>query len=132
MDHIASASATHPVTQVDNIANIKNIEKKDQILLKFSGYVCMRKTNPIFSPLHGFKETTWQGANCAIFIFEHAAVENSKYVHVEASRTRGTTALAYCLINSSLHAGTVHRWWSTPKWLDGHQGCSQLSTYICM
>ncbi len=44
------------------------------------------------------------------------------------STTRGTTALVYCLINSSLYTGTVHRWWSTPNWLDGHQGCSQLST----
>ncbi len=40
---------------------------------------------------------------------------------VEASATRGTTALVYSLINSSLYAGTVQRWWSTPKWLDGHQ-----------
>jgi hypothetical protein len=37
---------------------------------------------------------------------------------VEASTTRGTTALVYCLINSSLYTGTVHRWWSTP--IDGH------------
>jgi hypothetical protein len=48
--------------------------------------------------------------------------------NVEASTTRGTTALVCCLINSSLYTGTVHRWWSTPNWLDGHQGCSQLST----
>jgi hypothetical protein len=47
---------------------------------------------------------------------------------VEASTTRGTTALVYCLINSGLYTGTVHRWWSTPNWLDGRQGCSQLST----
>jgi hypothetical protein len=33
MEHIASASATHPVTQVGDIANIRNIEKKDQILM---------------------------------------------------------------------------------------------------
>ncbi len=47
---------------------------------------------------------------------------------MEASTTRGTTALVYCLINSSLYTGTVHRWWSTSNWPDGHQGCSQLST----
>jgi hypothetical protein len=47
---------------------------------------------------------------------------------VEVSTTRGATALVYCLINSSLYTGTVHRWWSTPNWLDGRQGCSQLST----
>jgi hypothetical protein len=47
---------------------------------------------------------------------------------VDASATRGTTALVYCLINSSLYTGTVQRWWSTPSCLDGHQGCSQLST----
>jgi hypothetical protein len=43
---------------------------------------------------------------------------------VEASATRGTTVLVYSLINSSLHTGTVQRWWSTPNWLDGHQGRS--------
>ncbi len=47
---------------------------------------------------------------------------------MEVSTTRGTTALVYCLINSSLYSGTVHRRWSTPNWLDGQQGCSQLST----
>jgi hypothetical protein len=34
---------------------------------------------------------------------------------VEASKTRGTTALVYCLMNSSLYAGTVQGWWSTPQ-----------------
>ncbi len=34
---------------------------------------------------------------------------------VEASETRGTTALVYCLINSSLYSGTVQGWWSTPQ-----------------
>ncbi len=48
---------------------------------------------------------------------------------MEASTTRGTTALVYCLIISSLYTGTVQRWWSTPNWLDGHKGCSQLATY---
>jgi hypothetical protein len=33
----------------------------------------------------------------------------------------GTTALVYYLINISLYTGTEHRWWSTPKWFDGHQ-----------
>ncbi len=33
---------------------------------------------------------------------------------VEVS-TRGTTALVYCLINSSLYTGTVQGWWSTPQ-----------------
>jgi hypothetical protein len=60
---------------------------------------------------------------------------------VEASETRGTTALVYCLISSSLYTGTVQGWWSTPptgltvsrgevhpNWFDGQQGCSQLST----
>jgi hypothetical protein len=60
---------------------------------------------------------------------------------VEASETRGTTALVYCLISSSLYTGTVQGWWSTsptgltvsrgevhPNWSDGQQGCSQLST----
>jgi len=60
---------------------------------------------------------------------------------VEASETRGTTALVYCLINSSLYTGTVQGWWSTPptgltvgrgevhpNWSDGQQGRRQLST----
>ncbi len=60
---------------------------------------------------------------------------------VEASETRGTTALVYCLISSSLYTGTVQGWWSTPptglrvsggevhpNWSDGQQGRSQLST----
>jgi hypothetical protein len=34
---------------------------------------------------------------------------------VEVSATRGTTALVYCLINSSLYTGTVQGWWSTPQ-----------------
>ncbi len=63
---------------------------------------------------------------------------------VEASETRGTTALVYCLISSSLYTGTVQGWWSTlptgltasrgevhPNWFDGQQGCSQLSTKRC-
>jgi hypothetical protein len=29
---------------------------------------------------------------------------------VEVSATRGTTALVYCLINSSLYVGTVQGW----------------------
>ncbi len=58
---------------------------------------------------------------------------------MEASETRGTTALVYCLISSSLYTGTVQGWWSTPptgltvsrgevhpNWFDGRQGCSQL------
>jgi hypothetical protein len=34
---------------------------------------------------------------------------------MEASKTRGTKALVYCLINSSLYTGTVQGWWSTPQ-----------------
>jgi hypothetical protein len=34
---------------------------------------------------------------------------------LEASETRGTTALVYCLISSSLYTGTVQGWWSTPQ-----------------
>ncbi len=62
---------------------------------------------------------------------------------VEASETRGTTALVYCLIGSSLYTGTVQGWWSTPptgltvgrgevhpNWSDGQQGRSQLSTWL--
>jgi hypothetical protein len=38
----------------------------------------------------------------------------NNYEYVEASETRGTTALVYCLINSSLYTETVQGWWSTP------------------
>jgi hypothetical protein len=64
-----------------------------------------------------------------------------KIYTVEASETRGTTALVYCLISSSLYTGTVQGWWSTPptglrvsggevhpNWSDGQQGRIQLST----
>ncbi len=54
---------------------------------------------------------------------------------MEASETRGTTALVYCLISSSLYTGTVQGCGLTvsrgevhPNWFDGQQGCSQLST----
>ncbi len=56
-------------------------------------------------------------------------------------QARGTTALVYCLIGSSLYTGTVQGCWSTPptgltvgrgevhpNWSDGQQGRSQLST----
>jgi hypothetical protein len=62
---------------------------------------------------------------------------------MEASETRGTTALVYCLIGSSVYTGTVQGWWSTPptgltvgrgevhpNWSDGQQGRSQLSTFL--
>jgi hypothetical protein len=65
-----------------------------------------------------------------VFVYFTYPQKNLKLHIVEASTTRGTTAVVYCLINSSLYTGTVHRWWSTPNWLDGHQGCSQLSTIL--
>jgi hypothetical protein len=46
---------------------------------------------------------------------------------VEISATRGTKALVYYGINSSLYTGTVQGWWSTPNWFNGHQWCRQLS-----
>jgi hypothetical protein len=69
--------------------------------------------------------------NCAENTTKKSAIPRMNITKpVEVSTTRGTTALVYCLINSSLHVytGTVHRWWSTSNRLDGHQGCSQLST----
>jgi hypothetical protein len=54
---------------------------------------------------------------------------------VEASETRGTTALVYWLINSSLYTGAVQCTCTVqcggvhPDWFDGQQGCSQLSTH---
>jgi hypothetical protein len=48
---------------------------------------------------------------------------------VEASETRGTTALVYCKIAAYIQVlykgGGVH-----PDWFDGQQGCSQLSTSV--
>jgi hypothetical protein len=35
---------------------------------------------------------------------------------VDASTTRGTTALVYSLINSSFYTDTVQRVWSAPNW----------------
>jgi hypothetical protein len=36
-------------------------------------------------------------------------------ITVEVSTARGTTALVYWLINSSLYTGTVQGWWSTSQ-----------------
>jgi hypothetical protein len=51
---------------------------------------------------------------------------------VEVSETRGTTALVYCLINSSLYTGTVHVLSSVaevhPTGLTADKGCRQVST----
>jgi hypothetical protein len=73
-----------------------------------------------FATLHFFKGTKY-----LFYILKNKSVytvrEGSVLIHnvVEASTTRGMTALVYCLINSSLYTGTVHRWWSTPNWLGG-------------
>jgi hypothetical protein len=47
---------------------------------------------------------------------------------VEASTTRGTTALVYWQLNSSLYTSAVQGYWSTPNWSDRRQGCRQVST----
>jgi hypothetical protein len=53
---------------------------------------------------------------CRCFLFLHILPSSFNYLFlVEASETRGTTALVYCLINSSLYTGTVQGWWSTPQ-----------------
>jgi hypothetical protein len=70
------------------------------------------------------------GARCSLCIIDFLLHSFFKDRGVEASATRGTTALVYSLINSSLYTRTVQRWRSTPNWLDGHQGCSQLSTGV--
>ncbi len=68
-----------------------------------------------YYPLHMSQSCSWGGGRELL-------------CPVEASTTKGTTALVYCLTNSSLYTGTVHRWWSTFNWPDGHQGCRQVST----
>jgi hypothetical protein len=80
----------------------------------------------------GERESDWRWWLQHVSVQKYS-VQNKGYnligvTTVEASTTRGTTALVYCLINSSLYTGTVHRWWSTSNWPAGHQGCSQLST----
>ncbi len=47
---------------------------------------------------------------------------------VEEGSTIGTTALVYWQLHSSLYAGAVQGYWSTPDRSDSHQGCRQVST----
>ncbi len=53
---------------------------------------------------------------------------------VEASKTRGTTALVYLQLHSSLYTGTVHVLSSVagvhPAGLTADQGCRQVSTNV--
>jgi hypothetical protein len=53
---------------------------------------------------------------------------------VEASETRGTTALVYLQLHSSLYTGTVHVLSSVagvhPAGLTADQGCRQVSTTL--
>ncbi len=86
--------------------------------------ICHRKL------LHTVRYIVWLTNIYVHILYIYILTYVYKHIYVEVSATRGTTALVYCLINSSLYTDTVHRWWSTPNWLDGHQGCSQLSTYI--
>ncbi len=41
---------------------------------------------------------------------------------VDGGATRGTTALVYSVIHSSLFTRTVQGWYSTPKWFDHQPG----------
>jgi hypothetical protein len=50
---------------------------------------------------------------------------------MEVNTTRGTTALVYWQLNSSLYKGAVQGYWSTPNWSDRRQGCRQVSTIRC-
>jgi hypothetical protein len=53
---------------------------------------------------------------------------------VEASKTRGTTALVYLQLHSSLYTGIVHVLFSVvgvhPTGLTADQGCRQVSTHM--
>ncbi len=49
---------------------------------------------------------------------------------MEASTTRGTTALVYWQLHSSLYTGAVQGYWSTPNWSDRLKGCRQVSTEL--
>jgi hypothetical protein len=48
---------------------------------------------------------------------------------VEGDATRGTTALVYWQLHSSLYTCAVQGYWSTHNWSDRRQG-KQVSTYI--
>jgi hypothetical protein len=56
------------------------------------------------------------------------------YCTVEASETRGTAALVYLQLHSSLYTGTVHVLSSVagvhPTGLTADQGCRQVSTVL--
>ncbi len=54
-------------------------------------------------------------------------VQPDSVTTVEASTTRGMTALVYWQLNSSLYTGAVQGYWSTPNWSDRRQGCRQVS-----
>jgi hypothetical protein len=47
---------------------------------------------------------------------------------VDGGTTRGTIALVYLQLHSSLYTDAVQGWWSTPNWSDHRQGCMQVST----
>ncbi len=47
---------------------------------------------------------------------------------VEGGATRGTTALVYLQLHSSLYSDAVQGYWRTPNWSDRRQGCKQVST----
>jgi hypothetical protein len=53
--------------------------------------------------------------NVFFFLEKLTFQEQPIFLPPQASKTRGTTALVYCLISSSLYTGTVQGWWSTPQ-----------------
>ncbi len=56
--------------------------------------------------------------------------EANKQKFVEGGTARGTTALVYWQLHSSLYTDAVQGWWSTPNWSDRRQGCTQVSTSL--
>jgi hypothetical protein len=64
---------------------------------------------------------------------KHIQINNNT---VEASETRGTTALVYLQLHSSLYTGTVHVLSSVagvhPTGLTADQGCRQVSTILIL
>jgi hypothetical protein len=77
-----------------------------------------------------------QWSNSSRVVFETEITERHVEIgiSVEARETRGTTALVYLQLHSSLYTGTVHVLSSGvhPTGLTTDQGCRQVSTYTCI
>ncbi len=96
---------------------ILRIIRKHQVFSEIKQKLCVFST---YTKFHStYYQYTLNFIPHIISIHEISFCIFNEYVPVEARTARGTTALVYCLINSSLYTGTVHRWWSTSNWPNG-------------